>query len=537
MTFGELPMQVCDACAAYRGLASLSSEGMRYGGIYLLRLSAELPRRCVDAKCGGLWYDAKCATCRMFPTVCTAPHVERLLEAKHAACCTLPKTTISSGASSPDVCSKCREMVFRLHAMETDFAAERMERVDSGGADAMLRAGLLKTDQFHVDHVFCGLDEVADTVELEAALVCSSVCYEYSAFPQLTLKYSDIPVAQTLSLLFYSQDYALFQGANRTMYIAFPGTHDARTAMTDLKFSRTTVTHWSKGNDGVTRCGPAVNRGVCKLWEYKVHQGFLEEAKKLMFNLPTGLLQRWVDKGFRVVLTGHSLGGALAALVTLQHLLEDPARFHGRSIRCFTFGCPMVGDTRLRRVVERCGWKQLFHHVVYRSDLVARVGCGHELPREIRAKVERKVQELSKRVVDAVQSWFSKPQTAAEATDASSDPQCMDALENSIESPDMSRANSDECDDAQVQPDASNPRALDCFGVYHFLFRVATSPDSDTPSSSAKRMAYRGTDSADEAFGMLKKSQGIQTNMRDHLLDSYNQAIALVLRRVAPPFA
>lgn len=77
--------------------------------------------------------------------------------------------------------------------------------------------------------------------------------------------------------------------------------------------------------------------------------------------------------GVQLVLSGHSMGGARALLMTLVLLLEH-TKLMVNGIRCITFGAPAVvgGDEFLQFMVSH---KLLshFHHFIYRSDIVPRL--------------------------------------------------------------------------------------------------------------------------------------------------------------------
>ncbi len=51
-----------------------------------------------------------------------------------------------------------------------------------------------------------------------------------------------------------------------------------------------------------------------------------------------------------IVICGHSLGGAVATIVTIQALVLEPFTESERKIKCITFGAPSVGDEKIRKV-------------------------------------------------------------------------------------------------------------------------------------------------------------------------------------------
>ena len=90
---------------------------------------------------------------------------------------------------------------------------------------------------------------------------------------------------------------------------------------------------------------------VCCVGLLQVHAGFGEAWLHSGFNAKVLARLRELDQGptpLRFWVTGHSLGGALAALAALCIRREHP----DSQITCYTFGCPRVG--RLSWVVGWC---------------------------------------------------------------------------------------------------------------------------------------------------------------------------------------
>ena len=70
------------------------------------------------------------------------------------------------------------------------------------------------------------------------------------------------------------------------------------------------------------------------------------------------------------MITGHSLGGSLAALFTL-FLLDSINPKSKKLPFCITFGSPLIGDEGLRKAVsERSRWSSCFLHVAGSQDPV-----------------------------------------------------------------------------------------------------------------------------------------------------------------------
>jgi hypothetical protein len=346
------------------------------------------------------------------------------------------------------------------------------------------------------------------------AIVCSSICYEYASYPSLSLALSDIPHAKFIVQRSCTQLFSLFQGPNKTLFLALPGTHDLRTVLTDAQVSRVVETQMSECIGGYTESGRALNCGVATLWEYKVHSGFLNEEMKLRTELSTAALKVYIGLGFNIVVCGHSLGGALAVLTTLRLLSDDLAAFQGR-LSCVTIGAPWVGNSALTRKVQRCGWEKYFHHLVYRADIVPRVMCASAIPKEVVQQLQDHVSTTVQSVQSTLQSFFGRPRSLSDAV------------------AEMSAAESNGGD---AQPTGGKDKAaavtmsallhgerrhFDTFGHFYFLYR---GEDASSPSPVARTVVPQ------ESFAVLRRKPSCSSQIQDHLIDSYNRAVAQLLR-------
>ncbi|WVZ61406.1 hypothetical protein U9M48_011285 [Paspalum notatum var. saurae] len=83
-------------------------------------------------------------------------------------------------------------------------------------------------------------------------------------------------------------------------------------------------------------------------------------------------------KGKVVVFTGHSLGGAIAALAALHYLcISSPSSSSpwasAPPVLCITFGSPLLGNEALSRAILRERWGGNFCHVVSQHDVIPRL--------------------------------------------------------------------------------------------------------------------------------------------------------------------
>ncbi|KAK9078926.1 hypothetical protein SSX86_002985 [Deinandra increscens subsp. villosa] len=74
-----------------------------------------------------------------------------------------------------------------------------------------------------------------------------------------------------------------------------------------------------------------------------------------------------------VVFTGHSIGGAIAALSSLWLLSYYQSISSPPSVICFTYGSPLIGNEPLSRAIHRQRWGGNFCHVVSKFDLMPRL--------------------------------------------------------------------------------------------------------------------------------------------------------------------
>ncbi|KAM1323690.1 hypothetical protein PS2_044549 [Malus domestica] len=79
------------------------------------------------------------------------------------------------------------------------------------------------------------------------------------------------------------------------------------------------------------------------------------------------------SKSSRIVITGHSFGGAVATLFTLW-LLQSLDLLKAKRLLCITFGSPLIGDEQLRQcVLEFSTWSSCFLNVASINDPVPKV--------------------------------------------------------------------------------------------------------------------------------------------------------------------
>uniref|UniRef100_A0A0D9VG12 Fungal lipase-type domain-containing protein n=1 Tax=Leersia perrieri TaxID=77586 RepID=A0A0D9VG12_9ORYZ len=176
-----------------------------------------------------------------------------------------------------------------------------------------------------------------------------------------------------------------------TLFATFIGTKQYKDIIADVNILQGTVFHEdtaqkladaveSVQNDdqnGEENLGTSYREKSKQLRKSKpaAHRGFLARAK----GIPALELYKLAQKKNRkLVLCGHSLGGAVAALSTLailrvlasSSLSKEPNRLQ---VKCITFSQPPVGNAALRDYVHRRGWQDYFKSYCIPEDLVPRI--------------------------------------------------------------------------------------------------------------------------------------------------------------------
>ncbi|GJN21077.1 hypothetical protein PR202_gb08525 [Eleusine coracana subsp. coracana] len=177
----------------------------------------------------------------------------------------------------------------------------------------------------------------------------------------------------------------LLAEAGDTLFAMFIGTNHYQDIIADVNILQGTIFHEDTAKDLDAAVDPEQNdiqkseenlgksyREAQMLRKPKpaAHRGFMARAKGIPALELYNLAQR---KNRKLVLCGHSLGGAVAALATLailRVLASSPSKEQNRlSVKCITFSQPPVGNAALR---ER-GWQDYFKSYCIPEDLVPRI--------------------------------------------------------------------------------------------------------------------------------------------------------------------
>lgn len=137
---------------------------------------------------------------------------------------------------------------------------------------------------------------------------------------------------------------------SNTIIVAYRGTADLADLWTDVKY-------------------PAV-----PVLGGKIHKGFFDRCREYDRVLPLREIARWLEEGKHVVMTGHSLGGAIAMVNTLRLFEEETLDSQlQKGLACITFASPLVGDKALQSNVNKKGYAKHFFTYVYETDIVPRI--------------------------------------------------------------------------------------------------------------------------------------------------------------------
>lgn len=196
----------------------------------------------------------------------------------------------------------------------------------------------------------------------------------------------------------------LLAEAGNTLFVSFIGTKQLQDVVADANFLQRAVFggedsdgensdseelklgldeislsgHHSPGSNGGRKgLGTELPPRAAKVTKVKpaAHRGFLARAKGVPATELYRLAQR---KERRLVLCGHSLGGAVAVLATLAILRASAASSVSRAdkkvhVKCITFSQPPVGNAALRDYVHKKGWQQHFRTYCIPEDVIPRI--------------------------------------------------------------------------------------------------------------------------------------------------------------------
>ena len=159
------------------------------------------------------------------------------------------------------------------------------------------------------------------------------------------------------------------------VYLAFRGTEDKKDLTEDLKI-------YQRGAES------GLARG-------KFHAGFLSRAEEFPLQkllADKDLLRR------SLVVCGHSLGGAISAIVTTEILIEREKRAKDQSmgeVVNITFGSPLFGDDTARRFLEEKEFSAKMFHFVADKDPVPSLLSFAQSISAVKNQVDSQIRSLA----------------------------------------------------------------------------------------------------------------------------------------------
>ncbi|KAK7389317.1 hypothetical protein VNO78_24206 [Psophocarpus tetragonolobus] len=245
-------------------------------------------------------------------------------------------------------------------------------------------------------------DSVSDLQDLLCCMVLSECVYKRPAAEMIRAvnKFKDDFGGQVVALerVQPSSDHVphryLLAEAGDTLFASFIGTKQYKDVIADANILQGAIFHDDAVEESDTHASTESDKdenqnGKDYMWnplqsnskkpksKYKpaAHRGFMARAK----GIPALELYRLAQKKKRkLVLCGHSLGGAVAVLATLAILRVVAASSSSKenenvSIKCITFSQPPVGNAALKDYVNRKGWQHYFKSYCIPEDLVPRI--------------------------------------------------------------------------------------------------------------------------------------------------------------------
>jgi hypothetical protein len=193
---------------------------------------------------------------------------------------------------------------------------------------------------------------------IDAPFNCLSYCHEFPTFELIQTWNTGLTLSDSCGYVALSHRQQHRSGGGvPQIIVAFRGTYSLANALADLSFApQEYVPYPDNGHDS------SIER---KCERCTVHAGFLEswaQTEKILSPIVAGLRRKY--PGSELVLVGHSLGGAVAALAALDY----DAR--GWNPVVTTFGEPKVGNAALAEYFDARFGRERYRRVTHVNDPV-----------------------------------------------------------------------------------------------------------------------------------------------------------------------
>jgi hypothetical protein len=119
--------------------------------------------------------------------------------------------------------------------------------------------------------------------------------------------------------------------------------------------------------------------------ERSFHSGIYKRSKKIPVR---HFIEKLINENYEIILTGHSLGAAIASLVTVEVLTHRAVEDYTKKVQFIGFGSPVLGSSKFKSFIEK--YDNNFHFYANENDIVPKLLSI--LSNTIHSKPEIKVQ-------------------------------------------------------------------------------------------------------------------------------------------------
>lgn len=250
---------------------------------------------------------------------------------------------------------------------------------------ARLQAQLASTEAVQTACRQLGVESLSELQDLLNCVILSEHVYKIVDHSQETsvslingVKAQFPPHLATLRGVQWAQPHVrhrfLLGESDDALYVSFMGTKLPRDMATNANLFQEEVVldaaMLSSGASAEMGEAPGAGRTL------GAHRGFLARAR----SIPIHQLYREARaRGKRLVLCGHSLGGAVASLCAIRLLQHLPPNLH-HTVSCYGFATPAVGNDALATTVVEQGWDARIRNYISPDDPIPNLLSFHRPP-------------------------------------------------------------------------------------------------------------------------------------------------------------
>ncbi|KAI9029622.1 catalysis At the Interface: the anatomy of A conformational change in A triglyceride lipase, partial [Phycomyces nitens] len=197
-----------------------------------------------------------------------------------------------------------------------------------------------------------------NTLKVYTTLAANSYCRVVVPFNEWACAHcskNDILVKSFFSLVFDTNGFIVRNDKDKTINLSFRGTNSIRSFITDIEI--------------ISQSYPPVKNA-------RVHTGFYNSYLEVQNTVVSSMIDQITKyPSYKVTVSGHSLGGAVA-VISAMDLYQRDSRFTASNLAVYTFGSPRIGNKEFAYYVSGTGIK--IQRVVNDRDIVP-----HLLPQAI----------------------------------------------------------------------------------------------------------------------------------------------------------